>query len=254
MTAGSVNRARAGSASIIWTLFGLEALYNSSGQQRGGMLRAVRRGASKQEGDDRLLEELAKGPCNTNPILSGYIAGILIREAGGATGTGLQERGTLLERCRTLLAPLAAAMGDRLFWGSMRPALSLACLFSVLFSTLGPAVLYCLGYNVTQVWWRRRALFTGLGGEQAVRRELRGGRLERASAGWGSVGRIILGLLAGVLAVEVWTRLGPAGAALFLVAGLSGWGLASSTRIRPILASAIGLAVAMAASAAMAAL
>ena len=141
MTAGSGERAHSGVASIMWTLYGLEALYNSSGQQRGGMLRAVRRGAPQSPAGALLLKELARGPCNTNPILSGYIAGILIHGAGRAIGDEPEGTGGLIDRCRSLLAPLAAAMGDRLFWGSVRPALSMVCLFSALFSALEPAIL-----------------------------------------------------------------------------------------------------------------
>lgn len=217
------------------------------------MLRAVRRGAQHSAEGRAVLEEIARGPINSNPIMSGYIAGVLIREtAAAARGESGRARG-VVERCRSFLAPLAAAAGDRLFWGQVRPALSLASLLPALFCGLEAAVLYCLGYNAAQIWWRRRALAVGLRGEQAVRDELRGGLLERASVAWRSTGRLLLGALAGVAGIEGWFRLGPAGAVLLLATGLAGWRIAAGIGVRPTVSAIIGIASASAASAALAA-
>jgi hypothetical protein len=111
-----------------------------------------------------------------------------------------------VERARDLLAPVLSGLGDRLFWGGIRPALSLVTVLGWVLWIGQPAAWYWLGYNAIQWHWRRRAWRVGLLGEEAVRRELAGPLLRRWTAAAIGVGRFLLGGAIGVIAVWLWMR------------------------------------------------
>lgn len=218
---------------------GLEALFNPEGQQRGGLLRLLlhpRWGAGREDGP--LLQAFKEGPFNTNPILTGYVAGALVVRLTRAA----ESDSAAVDRLRTTLAPLLASQGDRLFWGSLRPSLALLGFFSAFLWLGEPGLWYGLGYNAVTFYWRRRAWRVGLDGEEAVHAEVRRRVLEGWSRVLGKVLRPTMGAALGALLA------GPVVAGEFRIAAViagtlvAGYGLGRSGRVSSLGLAWIGIA------------
>ncbi len=207
----------------------LESLYNDGGQQRGGVLLGLLRIVPEAHSDHPVVRALRRGPFNMNPILAGYVLAPLARRLArpispeGAISSAEatadapadasveREDEAAVEQARELLAPVVSGLGDRLFWGGVRPGLSLVTVLGWVLWIGQPAAWYWLGYNAIQWHWRRRAWRTGLAGEAAVRRELAGPTLRRWIAVTNGAGRFLLGGAIGVVVTWLWMRdrLGP---------------------------------------------
>jgi hypothetical protein len=203
----------------------LESLYNDEGQQRGGILLGLLRLVPEAAREHPVVMALRRGPFNVNPVLAGYVlAPLAARLARPVSGDGgalapvelelsraAARDEAAVERARDLLAPVLSGLGDRLFWGGVRPVLSLVTVLGWVLWIGQPAAWYWLGYNAVQWHWRRRAWRTGLLGEEAVRRELAGRLLRRWTAVATGAGRFLLGGAIGVIVAWLWMRerLGP---------------------------------------------
>jgi hypothetical protein len=231
----------------------LESLYNDKGQQRGGVLLGLLRLVPGAARTHPVVAGLLRGPFNVNPILAGYLlAPLAVRLArpigtGGAVAEGAAptlaetaaDDAAAVERAQGVLAPVLSGLGDQLFWGGVRPVLSLVAVLGWVLWIGQPAAWYGLGYNAIQWHWRRRAWRIGLLGEDAVRREI-GGPVLR---GWIAVatrtGRFLLGGAVGVIATWLWMRerLGPRegarGVLPLLFLGCTALGFVLARRGRP---------------------
>jgi hypothetical protein len=203
----------------------LESLYNHAGQQRGGVLLGLLRLVPQAARAHPVVMALRRGPFNVNPVLAGYLlaplAARLTRAVpvdGTASGMEDDELGraaardeAAVERARDLLAPVLSGLGDRLFWGGVRPVLSLVTVLGWVLWIGQPAAWYWLGYNAVQWHWRRRAWDIGLLGDDAVRRDLGGRLLPRWIAAATGTGRFLLGGAVGVIVTWLCMleRLGP---------------------------------------------
>jgi hypothetical protein len=204
------------------------------------------------------------GYVNTNPALSGVLLGSVARAesqilASGAGGEEAAEQTAALKR--RLEGPLAA-LGDRTFWGWLRPLLGILGTFLLLspgagrgiggllrpgpggseasaFGDLGWAwasVLAALAfYNGPYLVTRWRAVTRGLvrTGEDPGPAEAAGGfGVARIAHLCTYLGPLLLGALAGRLAITAWqaaaatTAGGVRGAALLVAGGLLGTGAA----------------------------
>jgi mannose PTS system EIID component len=226
-------------------LFHLEGLYNSRGQQRGGLLWGLLRIVPGKERDHPVLAALARGGFNTNPVLAPYLIALLsVRLRRSAADCDEEETGAAVERLRSTLAPLLAGVGDRIFWGGVRPVVSLLGILSAMLWVGEPALWVFLGYNAVALYWRRRAWKIGLLGEEEVGREIRERRLEKAAARWAWTGRFLVGLTLGVAVAGVGAGQGWPGALTLILLCAAGAGLARVRRVSPLLLGWIGVAVA----------
>jgi hypothetical protein len=135
-------------------------------------------------------------------------------------------------------------LGDRLFWGGVRPVLSLVGILSAFLWIGEPALWYWLGYNALQLYWRRRSWSVGLRGEEAVRAEITGPALRRWTRTLAAGGRFLLGLTIGAVAAGSWLDYGPAWCAVFLGVIVLGFLLARSRRVSPLGFGWIGIGLA----------
>ena len=136
----------------------LEGLFNPVGQQRGGLLYELGRLVPGRGREHPLVRSLSEGAFGTNPVLAGYLTGTLAaRLAREARDTDPAESAAAVERIRSTLAPVLAGVGDRIFWGALRPLLTLAGLLCAILQRGDPAILYWVGYNSIQLYWRRRS-------------------------------------------------------------------------------------------------
>lgn len=231
----------------------LESLYNDEGRQRGGVLLGLLRlvpGASREH---PVVVGLKRGGFNVNPVLAGYLLAPLAVRLARPTRVGGEidqvvdavpaevgaDDEAAVARAQDLLAPVLSGLGDRLFWGGVRPVLSLVAVLGWVLWIGQPAAWYCLGYNAVQWHWRRRAWRTGLLGEEAVRQELGGTVLRRWIAAATGTGRFLLGAAIGVIATWLWMRerLGPRegarGVLPLLFLGCTALGFVLARRGRP---------------------
>jgi hypothetical protein len=198
----------------------LESLYNHAGQQRGGALLGLLRLVPQAAREHPVVMALRRGPFNVNPVLAGYLLAPLAARLARSISVDTADSGTddrelaraaardeaAVERARELLAPVLSGLGDRLFWGGVRPALSLVTVLGWVLWIGHPAAWYWLGYNAVQWYWRRRAWCIGLLGDDAVRRELGGRLLPRWIAAATGTGRFLLGGAVGVIVTWLWMR------------------------------------------------
>jgi len=223
----------------------LEVLFNPAGQQRGGLIFGLLRTVPGRDRTHPVLASLIQYPFNTNPVLSGYVAGLLaLRLAREARECDPLETEEALERIRVTLAPVLSGMGDRVFWGGVRPLLSLIGILSAFLWIGEPALWYWVGYNALQLYWRRRSWSVGLRGEEAVRAEIRGPILRRWAKGFSGAGRFLLGLTVGAVATGSWLERGPTGSGVFLGVTALGYALARSRRVGPLTIGWIGIGLA----------
>lgn len=223
----------------------LEALFNPAGQQRGGLLIGLLRTVPRRGREHPVIRALSGGPFNANPVLSGYLAGLLaVRLAREARECDPEETESAILRIRTTLAPLLSGVGDRIVWGGLRPSLSLVGILSAFLWVGEPALWYWVGYNAVQVYWRRRGWSIGLAGEEAVRGELRGARLQRWARVLPRLGRFLLGLTFGAVGAGLWLGHGPEGCGVFVAACGAGYLLARGGRVGGIALGWIGLGLA----------
>ena len=223
----------------------LETLFNPAGQQRGGLLAGLLRTVPGRGRDHPVIASLLQGPFNSNPVLAGYLAGLLaVRLAREARASEAEETEVAIEGIRQTLAPLLSGMGDRIIWGGLRPALSLIGILSAFLWVGEPALWYWVGYNAVQVYWRRRSWTIGLAGDEAVRAEIRGPVLRAWARGLAGAGRFLLGLTIGAIGTGLWLSHGPEGCGVFLSACVLGFVLARSGRVGGLALGWIGLGLA----------
>jgi PTS system mannose-specific IID component len=161
---------------------------------------------------------------NCNPNLAGLALGALARaERDGVPGEQVS-------RLRTALCGPLGALGDRLFWAGVVPALSALAIAAVVLGARGWAVLgFLVAYNTLRIataWW---ALGTGLHEGLAVGGAVGRSWLPRAAERIGPVAGFAVGLAIPLAARWLLRGLSPAATALalFLAVGglaLSKWG------------------------------
>jgi hypothetical protein len=227
------------------TLQHLEGLFNPLGQQRGGLLWCLLKTRPGRDRDHPVLAGLSRGAFNSNPVMAGYLAACLaLRLAREARETDSVETEEAVERIRGLFAPLLSGIGDRIFYGGVRPLLSLVAILTALLWFGEPALWYWLGYNAIHVYWRRHTWSVGWQGEEAIRREIRGHFLGRWASGSAKLARFFLGLTLGAALAGLWLGQGAMwSGALLVICGL-GFLLMSGGRVRPLAWGWIGILVA----------
>lgn len=214
-------------------LLRLEALYNARGQQRGGVLTEL---PDADPASEPLRLAWRERSFQTQPVLAGYL---LARTAGRSAEEW--------ERLRARLAPLFGAIGDRLVFGALIPAVRLMAIAAAL-TLLGPVGAWGAGDRLTpwfllpagllvafallgEQYWRDRGLRVGRGDDAALAREIAVKPWDRWIAALHSAARLALGIGIGLVAAngakaEDWIGLLALGLGL-----LGGWLL--SRRARP---------------------
>ena len=162
--------------------FLLQALWNPERMQGQGFAMALRPLARRLAAAARVGEGewLGRhmGYFNTNPPLAGCALGVAARFESEAAGTSRPA----LDTVKSALGAGLAAVGDSLFWTTLRP---LAALLAVVWylegSRLGP-VLFLLLYNSFHLYARVRGVFLGAGMGLAVVQAWLSRRLTRVRA------------------------------------------------------------------------
>jgi PTS system mannose-specific IID component len=218
---------------VAWRTLLLQAAFNYERQQGIGWAYAIDPALRRLYPDEatrreRLAEHTAY--FNTQPTLASVALGaVTALEEQRAAGDPVDA--ATIARVKSALGAALAAIGDRLFWFTLRPfAACLGVLFAVLGSPFG-AIVLLLSYNVVHLGLR----FTGVGiGHAAGPAVLGGGlrdRLEALVRRLGLLGSVLIGVLVAAL-------LAPGGepASLTFQATLIGgllFGILAALRSRP---------------------
>ena len=153
-------------SSVLWRValrsFLLQALWHPERMQGHGFayaLRPVARLVAGREGENRWLARHL-GYFNTNPALVGCALGVVSRLE---TDSRAQDQATAirLDHLKMALGAGLAAVGDSLFWSTLRPlAAVLGILWFLEGSAYGPLI-FLLLYNSFHVYVRFRGVFVG---------------------------------------------------------------------------------------------
>jgi mannose/fructose/N-acetylgalactosamine-specific phosphotransferase system component IID len=219
-------------ARVAWRSMLLQATFNYERQQGIGWAYALRPALERLISDPaerrvRLAEHTAY--FNTQPTLASFALGAVARlEQQRVEGT---VDGDTVVRVKGALGPALAAIGDRLFWFTLRPfAACLGILFALSGSALGAVILWG-SYNTVHL--SLRLLGVGIGFDQGP--AVLGGTLRRRLEGL--VRRLSL-LGCALLGVLIAALLAPGlnGGDLAFQATLGGgllFGMLSALRSRP---------------------
>jgi mannose/fructose/N-acetylgalactosamine-specific phosphotransferase system component IID len=219
-------------ARMAWRSMLLQATFNYERQQGIGWAWALTPALERilpdpAERRERLAEHTAY--FNTQPTLASFALGAVARlEQERVDGTVDAET---VGRVKGALGPALAAIGDRLFWFTLRPfAACLGILFALGGSALGAAVLW-LAYNAVHVTLRLAGV--GIGHDQGP--AVLGGTLRKRLEGLvrrlGLLGCALLGVLVAALLAPGLNN-GDLAFQATLVGGLL-FGMLSALRSRP---------------------
>ena len=211
----------------------LQALFAPERQQGPGfafaLVPAVRRLYADAMARGRTLARHA-GFFGTHPVLVGYVLGVVARlEERRAQGEPIDD--ARIEQVKRSLASPLAALGDPLFWVTLRPLAGLAGILGLAFfplaSTVGPdlRVLLCplltlLTYNAVALHYRARGVSRGYALADEPGKLLHSLRLAPLKAIFERLSALLFGFLV-VLTVGTMTKSAdPAGMGLWHTASV----------------------------------
>jgi len=130
---------------------------------------------------------------NTNPVLSTYVIGGVLRLEEDGAGDDAPER---IRRFKRALAGPLAAWGDTLFWATLRPVAAVFAAAAALLSGAWAVPVYLLAYNVPHFAWRWRGLHEGYRHAMDLGRRLGGSPLRTLPVRIRRAGLLVLGFVA----------------------------------------------------------
>jgi mannose/fructose/N-acetylgalactosamine-specific phosphotransferase system component IID len=173
---------------------------------------------------------------NTQPTLASFALGAVAqleerRACRRAEGAAVEADDDGLARIKAVLGSALAALGDQLFWFTLRPfAICLGVLFALGGSWLGAVVLW-LSYNLVHLTLRMRGVGWGYAAGPAVLGAGLRDRLERMTRLLSQLGAALVGIVVAALLVPGGDPQ-PVAFQAILAAGLS-VGLVTAQRPRP---------------------
>jgi len=167
---------------------------------------------------------------NTQPTLASVALGAVARLEEQAAAGGVVDP-ALIPRMKSLLGSSLAALGDRLFWFTLRPFAACLGIALVLLGHTWGAVALWLVYNVVHLTVRWLGVRWGYADGPAVASGPLRSRLEGLIGTFGRAGALLVGVIMACLMVPS----GEPRSATFqlLLAGGLALGLAGSQRARP---------------------
>lgn len=155
---------------------------------------------------------------NGNPFMCTLVLGtVACMEERLRNGEGSEEDISQIKRA---LGAATGAVGDRLFWGALRPFALVMGLFTAYFFGLWGALVFFLAYNAPNIALRWYWLHSGYRRGPAVAEELRNPGIERSIAITESVGAVILGFMTVLILIMPETGLSWMSGVAILLFGL----------------------------------
>jgi mannose/fructose/N-acetylgalactosamine-specific phosphotransferase system component IID len=167
---------------VFFRSFFLQAFWSFERMQNLGFLFAIDPWLDRIYADPQRRKEASLRHLeyfNTQPYMASYLLGLVggLEEKLSRSGAG--DRPALeagISDAKKMLSPALAAVGDRLFWGSLRPSCAAVSMLATLAlwtaSFPFPVFLGCLAFlilfNAPAIWLRWRGLEAGLQGRESV--------------------------------------------------------------------------------------
>ena len=206
--------------------FAVQAGYNYERYQNLGLL-AILLPALKDINPDPedLKKALARhsGYFNTNPYLATFTAGALIRAEEESADLDVHEGDeSWTDRFKRVSGSVLGNLGDRFFWGGLRPLAGLIGILAYLLSPLYGALALIVVFNIPQIVIRAEGMRMGYEAGRGVVTSAVGDRGSRAIIWVKRLGALALGMVIPFLIAHPAMPGGSAG--VVLVAGTVGAG------------------------------
>jgi PTS system mannose-specific IID component len=169
-----------------------------------------------------------------------YLASAIIGAAASAQLTGGQAARREIREIKETLSNPFAALGDALFWSTVKPLFSVTAVIALVWGTIFAPVIFLALYNAVHLWVRGAGFLHGIRGRLDLMRYIKRMEIPGLSARLRKTMLILLGVLAAGLAVLLpipfftgqagWLRAAPI-AVVFLVALLVRRGVGILTQI-----------------------
>jgi mannose/fructose/N-acetylgalactosamine-specific phosphotransferase system component IID len=149
----------------------------------------------------RLFLKRHLGYFNAHPYFSSYALGAVARLEEKAAVEKWENYDPIQKFKMRLSSPLGA-IGDRLFWGMLKPLIAtIGVLLTLLYGVVGPIAMFVL-YNVPHVYMRYHGVFHGYKMGFDIVRELSIRRYKRHFEWLEKMAVLALGILAGFVLVQ----------------------------------------------------
>ncbi len=133
-------------AKIIWRFFFVQGAWNFRGMQNIGFAYAMLPGLKKvRPADAEKAAEKYVRFFNTHPYMAPAVGGVFLN---------IEEHGdeAVIEKLRPGISGSLAALGDTLFWATLKPILALLLLLALMGDNIWAMVLVLLLYNGIHLW------------------------------------------------------------------------------------------------------
>ena len=235
--------------------FAVQAGYNYERYQNLGLI-AILLPALRDIHDDpeELKQSLERhaGYFNTNPYLATFTAGALIKaeeEIAASEVPSGDDRWT--DRFKQASGSVLGNLGDRFFWGGLRPLAGLIGILAYLLSPLYGALALIVVFNLPQIVVRAEGIRLGYEAGRGVVTSAIGDRGSKAVTWVRRLAAVALGMVAPFIIAHPSTPDGLIGMALIVGPAAAGWLLLRRRELRTvtlfILAVALILVLALAA-------
>lgn len=217
----------------------IQSCWNYKGMQNVGFAFAMApvieaAGRTKKQRAGLLNDHL--GYFNSHP----YFASAIIGAAASAQLRAGRQANQEIRQLKETLANPFAALGDALFWSTMKPLFSITAVIAFVWGSLCAPLIFLVLYNALHFWVRGEGFVHGLRGRLDLMRYIKRMEIPNLSVRLKKVTAALLGLLAAGLALFVplpmlsghseWLRITPV-AVIGVVALLAKRGVGILTQI-----------------------
>jgi len=207
--------------------FTVQAGYNYESYQDLGLLAILLPSLRDIHPDAEDLKEALtrhSGYFNTNPYLATFTAGALIRAEEEMAGLELaDDEESWTDRFKQASGSVLGNLGDRFFWGGLRPLAGLVGILAYLLSPLYGALAILVVFNLPQIVIRAEGLRMGYESGRGVVTTAIGDRGSKAITWVKRLGALALGMVIPFLIAHPATPDGMAGVALVAGSAAAGW-------------------------------
>lgn len=218
--------------------FAVQATYNYERYQNLGLLAILLPALRDINPDpDDLKKALARhsGYFNTNPYLVTFTAGALIRAEEEIAEHDAPDGDDLwTDRFKQVSGSVLGNLGDRFFWGGLRPLAGLIGILTYLLSPLYGALTLIVVFNIPQIVIRAEGIRLGYEAGRGVVTSVVGDRGSKAIKWVKRLGALALGMVVPFLIAHPSTPGGFGGVLLVVGAAAAGWFFLQRRELRTV--------------------
>ncbi len=227
--------------------FAVQAGYNYERYQDLGLLAILLpalRDIHPDEDDLKRALTRHSGYFNTNPYLATFTAGALIKAEEEMAGLELTDGvDNWTDRFKQASGSVLGNLGDRFFWGGLRPLAGLIGILAYLLSPLYGALAILVVFNIPQIVVRAEGIRMGYEAGRGVVTSAIGDRGSKAIAWVKRLGALALGMVVPFLVAHPATPDGLIGVALVAGSAAAGWFFLRRRELRTVTLFVLAIAL-----------